>query len=88
MNSVHSLYVPRSMYAPMLTTRTQPEARAHCNIAFGELVANFPDEHIARQIDTLVPVLLDLLHDVPRMDFDRCLSWDGVSCLVSGAMRH
>ncbi|KAJ8594622.1 hypothetical protein M405DRAFT_469254 [Rhizopogon salebrosus TDB-379] len=53
-----------------------PEARAHCNIAFGELVANFPDEHIAKQIDTLVPVLLDLLHDVPRMDFDRCLSWD------------
>ncbi|KAG2100206.1 uncharacterized protein F5147DRAFT_710970 [Suillus discolor] len=52
------------------------EARAHCNIAFGELVANFPEEHIARHIDTLIPVLMDLLHDVPRVDFDRCLSWD------------
>ncbi|KAG0701518.1 hypothetical protein DFH29DRAFT_926376 [Suillus ampliporus] len=52
------------------------EARAHCNIAFGELVANFPDQHIAKQIDTLIPVLTDLLHDVPHVDFDRCLSWD------------
>ncbi|KAG1741975.1 hypothetical protein EDB19DRAFT_1895006 [Suillus lakei] len=52
------------------------EARAHCNIAFGELVANFPEEHIARHIDTIIPVLTDLLHDVPRVDFDRCLSWD------------
>ncbi|KAG1849308.1 hypothetical protein DFJ58DRAFT_795151 [Suillus subalutaceus] len=52
------------------------EARAHCNIAFGELVVNFPEEHIAKHIDTLIPVLMDLLHDVPRMDFDRCLSWD------------
>ncbi|KAG2144576.1 hypothetical protein DEU56DRAFT_790388 [Suillus clintonianus] len=52
------------------------EARAHCNIAFGELVANFPEEHIAKHVDTLIPVLTDLLRDVPRIDFDRCLSWD------------
>lgn len=77
----------RSMSVPMFTTRTQPGGRAHCNIAFGELVANFPEEHIVRHVDTLVPVLLDLLHDVPHMDFDRCLSWDGVSCLVCGVVR-
>lgn len=52
------------------------EARAHCNIAFGELVANFPDKHIADHINTLIPVLMDLLRDVPHVDFDRCLSWD------------
>ena len=74
----------RSMSVPVLTTSPQPEARAHCNIAFGELVANFPEEHIVRQIDTLIPILLNLLHDVPRMDFDRCLSWDGTPCLVCG----
>ncbi|KAG2366053.1 hypothetical protein BDR07DRAFT_1328601 [Suillus spraguei] len=52
------------------------EARAHCNIAFGELVANFPDKHIADHINTLIHVLMDLLRDVPHVDFDRCLSWD------------
>ncbi|KAG2135222.1 uncharacterized protein EDB93DRAFT_1242600 [Suillus bovinus] len=52
------------------------EARAHRDISFGELVANFPKEHIARHIDTLILVLMDFLHDVPRVDFDRCLSWD------------
>jgi phosphatidylinositol 4-kinase len=72
----HSTHVPR------LTMSAQSVARAHCNIAFGELVANFPEEHIAGHINTLIPVLTDLLHDVPKMDFDRCLSWDGMSSLV------
>ncbi|KAG1720737.1 hypothetical protein EDB19DRAFT_1963643 [Suillus lakei] len=35
------------------------EARAHCNIAFGELVASIPEEHIFNYIDTLIPVLTD-----------------------------
>jgi phosphatidylinositol 4-kinase len=71
-----------STRVPQLIMSAQSVARAHCNIAFGELVANFPEEHIAGHIDTLIPVLTDLLHDVPQMEFDRCLSWDGMSSLV------
>ncbi|KAH7923479.1 hypothetical protein BV22DRAFT_1036261 [Leucogyrophana mollusca] len=52
------------------------EARAQCSIAFGELVVHFPEEHISKQIDTLIPVLVDLLRDAPHIDFDECLSWD------------
>jgi phosphatidylinositol 4-kinase len=48
------------------------EASAHYNIAFGEHVANFPEEHLTKHI----PVLTDLLHNVPRVVFDQCLSWD------------
>jgi len=55
----------------------KPASRVHCNIAFGELVVNFPDAHIASTIDTLMPALIDVLRDVPYIDFDRCLSWEG-----------
>ncbi|KAJ7112447.1 hypothetical protein C8R43DRAFT_1242817 [Mycena crocata] len=51
-------------------------SRVHCNIAFGELVVNFPEVHIANAIDTLMPALIDVLRDVPYIDFDKCLSWD------------
>ncbi|KAE9409758.1 hypothetical protein BT96DRAFT_962286 [Gymnopus androsaceus JB14] len=53
-----------------------PASRVHCNIAFGELVVNFPDSHISENIDTLMPVLIDVLRDVPHIDFDKCLSWE------------
>ncbi|KAF5373565.1 hypothetical protein D9758_000828 [Tetrapyrgos nigripes] len=53
-----------------------PASRVHCNIAFGELVVNFPRDHVASNIDTLIPVLVDVLRDVPYIDFDRCLSWE------------
>ncbi|KAK7467455.1 Phosphatidylinositol 4-kinase stt4 [Stygiomarasmius scandens] len=53
-----------------------PASRVHCNIAFGELIVNFPSNHIASNIDTLMPVLVDVLRDVPYIDFDRCLSWE------------
>ncbi|KIJ69126.1 hypothetical protein HYDPIDRAFT_23983 [Hydnomerulius pinastri MD-312] len=52
------------------------EARAHCNIAFGELVVNFPEEHIHNQIDTLITSLVDVLRDAPHIEYDQCLSWD------------
>ncbi|KAJ7940268.1 hypothetical protein B0H13DRAFT_2299305 [Mycena leptocephala] len=51
-------------------------SRVHCNIAFGELVVNFPEVHIANAIDTLMPALIDVLRDVPYIDFDKCLSWE------------
>ncbi|KAJ7709476.1 hypothetical protein B0H17DRAFT_1155491 [Mycena rosella] len=37
----------------------QSASRVHCNIAFGELVVNFPEVHIANAIDTLMPALID-----------------------------
>jgi phosphatidylinositol 4-kinase len=49
----------------------------HCNIAFGELVVNFPDTQIAETIDVLMPALVDILDDIPFIDFDKCLSWQG-----------
>ncbi|KAJ7286212.1 hypothetical protein C8J57DRAFT_1496884 [Mycena rebaudengoi] len=51
-------------------------SRVHCNIAFGELVVNFPEVHITNAIDTLMPALIDVLSDVPYIDFDKCLSWE------------
>ncbi|KAF5380919.1 hypothetical protein D9615_004166 [Tricholomella constricta] len=52
-----------------------PASRVHCNIAFGELIVNFPKKHIDETIDVLMPALLDILNDVPFVDFDKCLSW-------------
>jgi hypothetical protein len=55
----------------------QPASRVHCSIAFGELVVNFPEIHVTNNIDSVVPVLIDILRDVPFIDFDKCLSWEG-----------
>ena len=53
------------------------EARAHCNIAFGEMVVNLPERHVRSELDTLVAVLVDVLDSPPQIDYDQCLSWDG-----------
>ena len=45
--------------------------------AFGELVVNFSDSHISDSVDTIIPVIIDLLFNIPFTDFDRSLSWDG-----------
>ena len=55
----------------------QPASRIHCNIAFGEFVVNFSDTYISNSIDTVVPVLVGMLRDIPFLRFDRTLSWDG-----------
>ncbi|KAF8643783.1 hypothetical protein AX16_008802 [Volvariella volvacea WC 439] len=52
-----------------------PASRVQCNIAFGELVVNFSDAHISESLDTLLPVLLGILEDIPYIDFDRSLLW-------------
>ena len=44
-----------------------------CNIGFAELAINLSDEHSA---DT-IPVLIDILKDVPHIDFDSSLAWEG-----------
>ncbi|KAJ3734042.1 hypothetical protein DFJ43DRAFT_1065841 [Lentinula guzmanii] len=53
-----------------------PASRVLCNIAFGELVVSFPDNYISENIDTIMPALIDVLRDVPHIDFDQCLSWE------------
>lgn len=35
---------------------------------------NLPNSHV----DETVPVLIDILRDIPYIDFDRCLAWDGM----------
>ena len=55
----------------------QSASRVHCNIAYGELVINFPESQIKDTIDTLMLTLMDILKDVPLIDFDECLSWQG-----------
>ncbi|KAF8913519.1 hypothetical protein CPB85DRAFT_1299266 [Mucidula mucida] len=51
-------------------------SRVHCNIAFGELLFNFPEAHISERIGSILPVLIDVLRDIPYIDFDRSLSWE------------
>ncbi|KAI0086351.1 atypical/PIKK/PI4K protein kinase [Irpex rosettiformis] len=47
-------------------------SRVQCNIGFAELAVNLPNAHVAET----VPVLIDILRDIPHIDFDRCLAWD------------
>ncbi|KAL1947994.1 hypothetical protein VTO73DRAFT_13718 [Trametes versicolor] len=49
-----------------------PNSRVQCNIGFAELAVNLPHAHV----NATVPVLIEILFDVPYIDFDRCLSWD------------
>ncbi|KAF8334229.1 uncharacterized protein EI90DRAFT_3051526 [Cantharellus anzutake] len=42
-----------------------------CNIAFGELALNVP----AVKVQETVQVLIDILRDVPFIDFPQCLTW-------------
>ncbi|TCD70919.1 phosphatidylinositol-4- kinase [Steccherinum ochraceum] len=48
-------------------------SRIHCNIGFAELAVNLPHAHV----EATVPVLVDILRDIPYIDFDRCFTWDG-----------
>ncbi|KAI0362486.1 atypical/PIKK/PI4K protein kinase [Trametes cingulata] len=67
-----------------------PNSRVQCNIGFAELAVNLPNAHV----NETVPVLIDILRDVPYIDFDQCLSWDDwampdqlVSTTVSALLR-
>lgn len=48
-------------------------SRVQCNIGFAELAVSLPEAHV----DQTVPVLVDILRDVPYIDFDQCLFWEG-----------
>ncbi|CCM00003.1 uncharacterized protein FIBRA_02028 [Fibroporia radiculosa] len=49
-----------------------PNSRIQCNIGFAELAVNLSDAHV----DQTVPILVDILRDIPYIDFDQCLFWD------------
>ena len=52
----------------------QPASRANCHIGFAQVAASLPEPHV----ESVVPVLIEVLRDIPRMDFDQCLVWDGM----------
>ncbi|KAI5900497.1 uncharacterized protein SCHCODRAFT_01055286, partial [Schizophyllum commune H4-8] len=58
-----------------------PATRVHCNIGFGELVINFPDSRIASSIDTILPTLIGIVKEIPRVDFDKSLYWQGAELM-------
>lgn len=58
---------------------SQSYSRVQCNIGFAELAVSLPHAHV----DETVPVLVDILRDIPYIDFDRCLAWDGACVRVS-----
>ncbi|PCH37888.1 atypical/PIKK/PI4K protein kinase [Wolfiporia cocos MD-104 SS10] len=47
-------------------------SRVQCNIGFAELAVSLPDAHVGQT----VPVLVDILRDIPYIDFDQCLFWE------------
>ncbi|KAH9843165.1 atypical/PIKK/PI4K protein kinase [Rhodofomes roseus] len=47
-------------------------SRVQCSIGFAELAVSLPDVHV----EQTVPVLVDILRDVPYIDFDQCLFWE------------
>lgn len=51
-------------------------SRVHCNIAFGELAHNLPPSYAANS----VTVLVDILTDIPYIDFEPSLAWEGTFC--------
>ena len=73
----HRVFMVRASKSVLKCTdeNTQSNSRIHCNIGFAELAVNLPDTHV----NETVPVLIDILRDIPYIDFDHCLAWDGMS---------
>lgn len=61
----------------------QTISRVQCNIAYGDMVKNSSPSYIAENVKSLFPTLLEVLNDVPRINFDPSLSWRG--CLISSS---
>lgn len=59
--------------ASIFNCRCQSASRARCNIGFSELSVNMSPA----LLHSTVPVLLDVLRDIPYIDFDMNLTWDG-----------
>src|SRR5438105_589402 len=61
-----------------LIQHIQPATRVRCNIAFGDLVVNFPNPGVSKSIEIIVALLINILRDTPYVDFDRSLAWTGM----------
>ncbi|TFK54620.1 hypothetical protein OE88DRAFT_1653021 [Heliocybe sulcata] len=58
--------------APRADRVFMPDSRVYCNIGFAEVAEHLPGS----LVDNAVPILGDILQDVPCIEFDHCLSWD------------
>jgi phosphatidylinositol 4-kinase len=56
----------------------QSASRVRCHIGYGELAMSLPHSFLSN----IVPVLIDILRDVPRIDFDESLSWEGTNACI------
>lgn len=61
----------------------QSASRVHCNIAFGEMASNIPPEHSTES----TAVLIEILKDIPYIDFENSLVWEGKT-LSSNSNTH
>jgi phosphatidylinositol 4-kinase len=70
---VFMVSVPAIVPAFQFNLGRQSASRARCNIGFSELSVNMSPS----LLHSTVPVLLDVLRDIPYIDFDMNLTWDG-----------
>ncbi|KAM6500354.1 hypothetical protein JOM56_003368 [Amanita muscaria] len=47
----------------------------HGSIAFGNMIVNAQMTYLVAHIETLLPILVDIVAGIPLVDFDRHLSW-------------
>ncbi|KAF9526949.1 hypothetical protein CPB83DRAFT_856867 [Crepidotus variabilis] len=53
-----------------------PASLIHCNVAFGELILGYSESHLKNTVTSTLPVLIQMLEDIPNRDFDKSVSWD------------
>jgi hypothetical protein len=68
-----SWYVPQSVLYPRFPKQMQSASQVNCNIGFAQLAPNLSKDNRPQA----VLVLMDMLKDVPHLDFDICLAWAG-----------
>ena len=55
-------------------TSLQSASKVHCHIAYGQLAVNLPAGHL----ESAIPVLIDILRDIPHVQFEPSLNWTGI----------
>lgn len=55
-------------------TLLQSAPKVHCHIAYGQLAVNLPAGHL----ESAIPVLIDILRDIPHVQLDPSLNWTGI----------
>ena len=70
-------YFGTVQYTQRAESPLQTSSAVHCNIAFGDMVLNAPVAYLELHIGELLPIMIDMLTDIPHTDFERRLSWTG-----------